>query len=247
MSERSSLCAALREDCLPVWEALHDHPFVTELAAGTLPLEKFRFYLEQNLMYLPEYARAIAIGAACSRDGEELRSFATALENIVRTEIPENEALLARAIDAGAEDRGGGAAMAPANLAYTSYLIAAAFRGGPVEVMTAIMPCAWSYGEIAAALLPGAADHSVYGPWLEFFAGQEYAELVVRMKDELDALARQDRVSTGDLSETFRAGARLELGFWEMAYGLEQWPDVAVPTAPASNGKPEKQLQEGTQ
>jgi thiaminase/transcriptional activator TenA len=237
-----SLCEALREECLPVWGALHTHPFVTELAAGTLPLEKFRFYLEQNLMYLPEYSRAIAIGASRSRDAEELRSFTAALENIVRTEIPENEALLAKAIEAGAEDRGGASAMAPANLAYSSYLIAAAFKGGATEVMTAIMPCAWSYGEIAAKLRPDAADHPVYGPWIEFFAGEEYAEIVGRMKDELDALARQDRMSAGDLSETFRTGARLELGFWGMAYGLEQWPDVAVPTAPASNAKPAEQL-----
>lgn len=233
MSESGSLCDELQRDCLTVWEELGEHPFVTELAAGTLPLEKFRFYLEQNLMYLPEYSRAIAIGAARSRDDEELRAFTAALENIVRTEIPENEARLGEVVAQGAGDRGGKLAMAPANLAYTSFLIAAAFKGGPIEVMTAIMPCAWSYGEIATRLRPQSSDHPVYGAWLGFFASDEYADLVRRMKDELDALARRGRVSPGDLSETFRSGARLELGFWEMAYGLQQWPDLAVPPAPA--------------
>jgi thiaminase/transcriptional activator TenA len=228
-----SLCAELREDCLPVWEALREHPFVTELAAGTLPPERFRFYLEQNLMYLPEYSRAIALGAACSRDGEELRTFTADLQNIVVTEIPENEALLARIVALGAEDRGGTLAMAPANLAYTSFLIAAAFKGGPLDVMTAIMPCAWSYGEIAARLGADSTDHPVYGAWLGFFASERYAELVERMKDELDGLARREGADRARLSETFRTGARLELGFWEMAYGLEQWPDVAVAAAPA--------------
>jgi thiaminase (transcriptional activator TenA) len=230
-----SLCTRLREDSLPVWEQLASHPFVAELAAGTLPPERFRFYLEQNLMYLPEYSRAIAIGAARSRDGEELRSFAAALENIVATEIPENEALLAQVVELGAEDRGGTLAMAPANLAYTSFLIAAAFRGGPLEVMTAIMPCAWSYGEIATELVDGAAEHPVYANWLAFFAGADYAALVERMKGELDALARRDGAAAADLTETFRNGARLELGFWEMAYTLEQWPDLEVAaTATAS-------------
>src|SRR5882757_8406483 len=124
-----SLCARLREDSLPVWEQLAAHPFLVELAAGTLPPEKFRFYLEQNLMYLPEYSRAIAIGAARSRDGDELRGFAGAIDNIVRVEIPENEAFLAQIIELGAEDRGGTLAMAPGTLAYTSFLIAAAFKG----------------------------------------------------------------------------------------------------------------------
>jgi thiaminase/transcriptional activator TenA len=221
-----SLCAQLREDSLPVWEQLAAHPFLVELAAGTLPPEKFRFYLEQNLMYLPEYSRAIAIGAARSRDDEELRSFAAGLDNIVTTEIPENEARLAQIVALGAEDRGGTLAMAPANLAYTSFLVAAAFRGGPLEVMTAIMPCAWSYGEIATRLAAGASEHPVYATWLAFFAGDEYAALIERMKGELDALARRDGATAAQLTETFRHGARLELGFWEMAYGLEQWTDL---------------------
>ena len=53
------------------------------------------------------------------------------------------------------------------------------------------------------------------------------------MKDELDGLARREGAERARLSETFRTGARLELGFWEMAYGLEQWPDVAVAAASA--------------
>jgi thiaminase/transcriptional activator TenA len=229
-----SLCSRLRADSLPVWESLQAHPFLTELAAGTLPPEKFRFYLEQNLMYLPEYARAIAIGAARSGDGEELRSFAAGLDNIVATEIPENEARLRDIVELGAADRGGALAMAPGNLAYTSFLIAAAFRGGPLEVMTAIMPCAWSYAEIASELRSGASDaHPVYGAWLGFFASDAYAELIERMKDELDALAGRGGAGFEALSETFKNGARLELGFWEMAYTLEQWPDVAVAAAPA--------------
>ncbi len=226
-----SVCAALRERALPVWASLHEHPFLRELAEGTLPPERFRFYLEQNLMYLPEYSRAIAIGAARSRDLEELRSFTAALDNIVTTEIPENEARLAEIIALGAADRGGALAMAPRNVAYTSYLVAAAFRGGPLDVMTAIMPCAWSYGEIASALPREAADaHPVYGRWIGFFASDAYAALVERMKDELDALAEQEGAGAEALEETFTMGARLELGFWEMAYTLEQWPDVALTT-----------------
>src|SRR5262249_46583085 len=121
-----SLADRLRTACLPIWQSLHEHAFLTELAAGTLPEEKFRFYVEQNLMYLREYSGAIALGAATSRDDVELQAFAAALTNIVEVEIPENEARLQEAIDLGAADRGGTLAMAPANLAYTSYLISAA-------------------------------------------------------------------------------------------------------------------------
>ena len=224
-----SMTGELRERCLGIWSSLHEHPFLQELAAGKLPVEKFRFYVEQNLMYLPEYARAIALGASGARDLGEMRSFSAALDNIVRIEIPANEALLREVIELGAEDRGGSVAMAPGNVAYTGFLTAAAVRGGPLEVMTAIMPCAWSYQEIAAALpRAGAAAHPVYGAWIGFFASEEYAQLVERMRAELDELAERDGAAAQDLEPTFTMGARLELGFWEMAYSLEQWPDAVL-------------------
>jgi thiaminase/transcriptional activator TenA len=221
-----SLCDRLRAACLPIWTALHEHPFLIELAAGTLPEEKFRFYLEQNLMYLPEYSRAIALGAAASRDDTELRAFAAALENIVTVEIPENEALLAGVIELGAADRGGTLEMAPGTLAYTSYLNAAAFRGGPLDVMTVIMPCAWSYGEIARGLDLSSNEHPVYRKWVEFFASDEYDELIKKMKLELESFAEDAPADERHLVELFKNGARLELGFWEMAYSLEQWADL---------------------
>ncbi len=103
--------------------------------------------------------------------------------------------------------------------------------------MTAIMPCAWSYGEIASAL-PREAEqaHPVYGAWIGFFAGDAYAALVQGMKDELDALAAREGADVDALEETFTMGARLELGFWEMAYTLEQWPDLALTTTTKEPG-----------
>jgi thiaminase/transcriptional activator TenA len=223
-----SLCDRMRAACLPIWDSLRRHPFLIELAAGTLPVEKFRFYLEQNLMYLPEYSRAIALGAAASRNEEELRAFAAGLENIVAVEIPENEARLAEVIELGAADHGGALAMAPANLAYTSYLNAAAFRGGPLDVMTVIMPCAWSYGEIASGLDLESNDHPVYRKWVSFFADDEYSTIVEKMKGQLESFAAANPPNEDHLIELFRNGARLELGFWEMAYNLEQWADLEV-------------------
>ncbi len=221
----------LRSACLPIWQSLAEHPFLRELAAGTLPEEKFRFYIEQNLMYLPEYSRAIAVGAAMSRDEGQLQGFAASLSNIVAVEIPENEARLAEVIELGAADHGGSLEMSPANLAYTSYLTSAAFRGGPLDVITVLMPCAWSYGEIACGLDLSGNDHPVYCKWVSFFAGDEYSQIVERMKGQMEEYARISPASEDHLVELFKNGARLELGFWEMAYTLERWPDVSPRTS----------------
>jgi thiaminase (transcriptional activator TenA) len=223
-----SLCSSLRTEAAGIWQALHDHPFVREVAAGTLPPEKFRFYLEQNLQYLPEYARAIAIGASKAGSLAEMSSFAASLTNIVENEIPENQAWLDRIVELGAENAGGADAMAPANVAYTSYLVSVAYVGGPLEVMTALMPCAWSYGDIARSF-DEVADHPVYSTWVEFFRSDRYAGIVEEMRAQLEELAADTTpAQRRRLSEIFRMGARLEWGFWDMGYTFAQWPDIRV-------------------
>ena len=223
-----SLCEELRAGSEPIWASLHAHPFIRELAAGTLPLEKFRFYLEQNLLYLPEYARVIALGAARSTDVEELARFSLALSNIVDNEIPKDRELLAQVIELGAEPRGGSVAVAPGTLAYSAYLLATAYGAGPLEIMTAIMPCAWSYGEIASRLRGEVRPHPVYSSWVGFFDSEEYRELIADMRAQLDAMgAGADPARQARLREIFDMSGRLERGFWDMSYEMTQWPDVS--------------------
>ena len=50
------------------WTAAVAHPMVAEIGAGSLPHATFRFYFEQNLGYLREYARAIAFAATATTD-----------------------------------------------------------------------------------------------------------------------------------------------------------------------------------
>ncbi len=54
MNANASASDGFRARCEPIWRALHEHPFINELAAGTLPLEKFRFFLEKDNFYLEE-------------------------------------------------------------------------------------------------------------------------------------------------------------------------------------------------
>src|SRR5438876_1674487 len=160
-----------RAQSAPIWDALHGHAFITELADGSLPLEKFRFFLEQDDLYLEEYARCLAMGAARSRNERELRFFLADLNQVMDAELPSNRALLHEVIELGAEDRGGALMMAPATVAYTSYLQSLALRGGPLEIMACLLPCAWSYVEIATAPRgsnPNAPDGSVGGRWLGY-------------------------------------------------------------------------------
>jgi thiaminase (transcriptional activator TenA) len=211
----------LRDGCEPAWSQLADHPFVRRLADGTLEPERFRFYLEQNLFYLPRYARVMALGVAKARDERELRLFAAALQQVIDVEIPENRELLGRVCELGAEDRGGADEPAPGALAYTSWLESVAGAGGTPEILAAVLPCTWSYGDIAKRLAPGAAPHPIYSDWLRFFAGDAYSDVVERMRRDTDELIGDADLEP--LADIFRTGVRLERGFWDMAFGLADW------------------------
>ncbi|HAV52432.1 MAG TPA: thiaminase II, partial [Leuconostoc mesenteroides] len=39
-----------------VWQANLKHPFVQEIGEGTLPVEKFKYYMIQDYVYLIHYA-----------------------------------------------------------------------------------------------------------------------------------------------------------------------------------------------
>ena len=59
-----------------IWEGYLKHPFVRGIADGSLEIQKFRFYLLQDYVYLFDYAKVFAQGVVKSRDPEVMRMFA---------------------------------------------------------------------------------------------------------------------------------------------------------------------------
>ena len=219
----ADLAEKLRAPHRATWDSLVTNPFVAEMADGSLPIEKFRFYLEQNLHYLPEYAKVLGFGLARSNTPAEIARFARSIHQIVDVEIDTNRRLLARVIELGAADHQGAVEPSPTCLAYTSYLLAAAATGGSDDVMAAMLPFAWSYGEVAARY-PARGSHPVYADWLSFFGGQDYVDYVGSLLSEFDEIIGEiDDDGEARLGRHFLAGARYERAFWNMAYTLEQW------------------------
>lgn len=168
------------------------------------------------------------MGVAKSATDSELAFFAGQLEGTIRLELPNQRRLLARVRELGAPDRGGSLGKAPATVAYTSFLLSVAAQGGPIEILAAILPCAWSYAEAAARLRID--DHPVYRDWISFYRTDELLGLVRQMRDTFDEMAARvhpDAVQVQRLLDIFLTSSRLEGAFWDMAYTLEQWPRPA--------------------
>lgn len=49
----------LYQSAAPIWKKCMEHPFVKGIGDGSLPLEKFRYFMLQDYVYLYDYARRV--------------------------------------------------------------------------------------------------------------------------------------------------------------------------------------------
>lgn len=218
----TSVSTRLHDAAAPVWEACLRHPFVTGIGDGTLDMEKFRYFMLQDYLYLFDYARVFALGVVKARDPELMRVFAANVDAILGGEMKIHRAYMKR-LDI-TEEQVFSIKPALANLSYTNYMLSVAQAGGPMEIVASILACSWSYAEIGQALaaIPGAAEHPFYGEWIRGYASEEYAatnQALIELMDSLAADAGEEQLAY--LTDVFVNCSRYELGFWDMAWDVQ--------------------------
>ncbi|MBA2937634.1 thiaminase II [Paenibacillus sp. CGMCC 1.16610] len=216
----------LYERLQPVWRRNHAHSFVQGMGDGTLELEKFRFYMIQDYVYLKDYAKLFALGAVKSDDLAVMGKFAALLDSTLNEEMSLHRAYAARF--GITEEELEQAKPSPITLAYTHYMLHTAQNGSLAELTAALLPCMWSYSEIGKELsrLPGASEHSYYGDWIKMYSSEEFGGLAQWCIGLLDQLAEgKPEAELNRLEEIFLNTTRYEYMFWEMAYRMESWPD----------------------
>src|SRR5438445_10379345 len=63
-----SLFARLQEAAGPTRERVRAHPFVRGLGDGSLPEDRFQYYLRQDYLFLIQYCRVLALAATRAED-----------------------------------------------------------------------------------------------------------------------------------------------------------------------------------
>ena len=219
--QEMSVAQRLHQAAESVWAKCLNHPFVQGIGDGTLPVEKFQYFMLQDYLYLFDYARVFALGVVKARDPELMRTFAASVESILNGEMKIHRAYMQRL--GITEEQVFAVQPALDNLSYTHYMLSVANAGTPVEIVASILACSWSYAEIGQELakLPGALEHPFYGEWVQSYAGKEYADMNQGLIDLMNHLA--ENVSDEQLEhlkEIFVNCSRYELGFWDMAWEM---------------------------
>jgi thiaminase/transcriptional activator TenA len=214
----------LRREAAGIWEAQHQHPFVRGIGDGKLDMEKFKFWLRQDYVFLIEYARLLGLAAARSPDLGTMTRFAGLLEETLETEMSLHRAY-ANEFGISREELEQ-EPPAPTTRAYTNFLLRIAATGDFAELAAALLPCMWSFSEIGQRLaLQPAPDDKRYAQWIAMYSSKEFAELAGWCRDLLDNLAAGlPERELKKLEEAFLTSSRYEWQFWEMAWKMERWP-----------------------
>jgi thiaminase/transcriptional activator TenA len=204
-------------------QAIKDHPFNRELAAGTLHREKFQFYIVQDSIYLEAYSRALSLASAKAPDTDAMLEFAGAATVAIQVE---------RALHAGffkqfgvTEQSRAATEPSPTCMNYTNFLLTTATVGNYAELVAAILPCFWVYWEVGQHIASVTKRPNTYDAWIDTYADKSFGEATQRVIAITDRIAANaGAVTIQRMRRAFFRCTQFEWMFWDSAYKQERWP-----------------------
>lgn len=214
-----SLTDRLYAEAKPIWNGYLTQPFVKELGEGTLREDRFRFYMIQDYRYLLQYAKVFAMGIVKTEDEGLMTRFSRMVHETLDGEMNIHKAYMSRLGITEKEIATTKSTLA--NQSYTSYMLDEAYKGGSLEILVAVLSCAWSYQMIGVhhKKIPGALEHPLYGEWVRGYCSEEYCTGTQEIIDLVNELGQDiSAAREAHLKEIFVNCSRYEALFWDMAY-----------------------------
>jgi thiaminase (transcriptional activator TenA) len=206
-----------------IWRSILGHPFLRELQAGTLPMDRFVYFILQDYVYLLDFAQVLCMGGAKSGNLETLAMFAHHALGAVEVE---------RSFHASFGNELGfsrqeldNARKEPVTQAYIAHLQSVARGESLGEIVAAVLPCYWIYGEVGKHLHKNRPRKPViFRKWIEIYASEEFWRPVREQIQLMDILgAAANGAEKKRMTDHFRLSCRYEYLFWDQAYRLEKW------------------------
>jgi len=206
----------------PIWRAILDHPYLKELAAGTLPRSVFREYVKQDWLYLQEFLRASTVIASRCPDPELMKVLLNRVQWLIGMENHFHHKHAAELeLDFATIDW----EMNEANYAYTRHMLWAAHTGSTLEALGAMMPCPCVYIHVGSVLTAGLPPSDpIYAEWIEFYGPGPLAERTRQLEEIFDRLAAQagpDELARAE--RNYVISSRYEWLFWDTPYRGRHW------------------------
>jgi thiaminase/transcriptional activator TenA len=195
------------------------HPFVQKLSSGTLDPKKFKFYVEQDSLYLDDFGRILSAAALKTPDQNDAQTLMELALDTIKVEKALHDSYLK------GENRN--LRQSPSCLLYTSYLHRLLLTSPSGRVMAGLLPCYWIYMVVGRHILSlESVPDNPYQSWIETYGGNDYAVTVDKFKKMTDRLAAESSPGERhDMLEAFVMASNMEYLFWDGAWNIKPWPD----------------------
>ena len=214
--------AEIENQTLSIRQAILEHPFITGIGDGSLPVDRFKYYVIQDYVYLIDYSRALAIASARAIDLQDMSWFAGLLDETLNQEMALHRSYC-QEFGINLQEL---ESVEPASTtkSYTNFLLKTAYQGSFGELVASLLPCQWGYWEIGDHLLKRGLPTSapLYAQWIKMYTSEEFTELAHQIREMADRIGGGAGLAEqAAMRQAYTDSVRLEHRFWDMAYGLE--------------------------
>ena len=212
----------IENQTLSIRQAILEHPFITGIGDGSLPVDRFKYYVIQDYVYLIDYSRALAIASARAIDLQDMSWFAGLLDETLNQEMALHRSYC-QEFGINLQEL---ESVEPASTtkSYTNFLLKTAYQGSFGELVASLLPCQWGYWEIGDHLLKRGLPTSapLYAQWIKMYTSEEFTELAHQIREMANRIGDDAGFAEqAAMRQAYTNSVQLEHRFWDMAYGLE--------------------------
>ena len=202
------------EASLPIYERIIAHPFIKELAEGTLAMEAFVRYIAQDEIYIKNYGEEMFLMADMMPDEQMRTMFRAFAEEGMAAEAAMHRLLIDRF---GIETRVEPSEVTSGYMAHTRKHIES---GSLPHAMAAMLPCMWIYNEVGLYIYAHRNQNdNPYTDWVAAYASEEFTEGTRMILDFCDRIAEQVSPEVrAEMTEAYLIAAEYEWAFWDWGY-----------------------------
>ncbi|WP_158795449.1 TenA family protein [Pedobacter sp. L105] len=203
-----------------IYNSITEMPFNQELLTGQLLIDRFKFYMQQDGVYLGEFSRALSLIAARCFNNPYTLDFIRFAEGAVVVERSLHEGYFKQFEVSGITEA------SPTCQNYTQFLLTKAILDQVEVAIAAILPCFWIYKRVGDYIYEHQnSENNPYQEWINTYAGEDFGLLVEKAIAICDDVASQcSAVQQQQMTKAFIMASKLEWMFWDSAYKMEQWP-----------------------
>lgn len=195
-----------------VFEQTISHPFVVQLANGTLPHLNFSHYLAQDILYIKDDSFALEKLSERAAKLDEREFFKSLSEDGIEIERALHNDFLTHFKTAKAEKK------SPVIEKYTTFLISHSTKSPYPVAAAALLPCFWVYNKVGNHIFKTAVKNNLYQKWIETYQGEDYeifTERFIKIVENLGSTSPS--YIQKQMKKAFKESTRFELLFFEEA------------------------------